>query len=74
METTMRTYFVILTLIFGVLTMPASYAQQRPKVIFFDVNETLLDLEAMRTSVAGALDANNNCYRCGFQPCYTIHW
>ena len=52
----MRTYFVILTLIFGVLTMPASYAQQRPKVIFFDVNETLLDLEAMRTSVAGALD------------------
>ena len=29
---------------------------QRPKVIFFDVNETLLDLEQMRESVGKALD------------------
>lgn len=31
-------------------------ATPKPKVIFFDVNETLLDLESMRTSVGKALD------------------
>jgi 2-haloacid dehalogenase len=29
---------------------------KRPKLLFFDVNETLLDLSAMKTSVAEALD------------------
>jgi len=29
---------------------------KRPKLLFFDVNETLLDLTAMKTSVAQALD------------------
>jgi 2-haloacid dehalogenase len=29
---------------------------KRPKLLFFDVNETLLDLSAMKTSVAQALD------------------
>lgn len=32
----------------------------KPKVIFFDVNETLLDLEAMRSSVSGALDGRDD--------------
>ncbi|MGZ0655924.1 haloacid dehalogenase type II [Coraliomargarita sp. W4R72] len=31
----------------------------RPKVIFFDVNETLLDLESMRESVGDALNGQN---------------
>lgn len=31
----------------------------RPKVIFFDVNETLLDLESMRESVGQALNGQN---------------
>lgn len=31
-------------------------AMKRPKLLFFDVNETLLDLSAMKTSVAQALD------------------
>ncbi len=32
----------------------------KPKVIFFDVNETLLDLEAMRQSVGAALGGRND--------------
>ncbi|MGY0592144.1 MAG: HAD family hydrolase, partial [Paraglaciecola chathamensis] len=31
-------------------------AAPKPKVIIFDVNETLLDLETMRTSIGEALD------------------
>jgi 2-haloacid dehalogenase len=31
-------------------------SMKRPKLLFFDVNETLLDLSAMKTSVAQALD------------------
>jgi len=40
-----------------ILPFISSYAQQpeTPKVIFFDVNETLLDLTAMRSSVGDAL-------------------
>ncbi|WPJ94227.1 haloacid dehalogenase type II [Coraliomargarita algicola] len=34
-------------------------APARPKVIFFDVNETLLDLESMRASVGQALNGQN---------------
>ena len=41
-------------------TMPS-----QPKVIIFDVNETLLDMEAMRESVGEALNG---------QPCCTTHW
>lgn len=33
---------------------------KRPKLLFFDVNETLLDLSAMKTSVAHALDGRAN--------------
>jgi 2-haloacid dehalogenase len=33
---------------------------QKPKVIIFDVNETLLDLETMRTSIGKALAGNEN--------------
>ncbi|ADV49982.1 haloacid dehalogenase type II [Cellulophaga sp. E16_2] len=37
-----------------------SYVLERPKVIFFDVNETLLDLNAMRESVGNALGKRND--------------
>jgi 2-haloacid dehalogenase len=33
---------------------------KRPKLLFFDVNETLLDLRAMKTSVAHALDGRTD--------------
>ena len=33
---------------------------RRPQLLFFDVNETLLDLGAMRTSVAQALDGRSD--------------
>ncbi len=33
---------------------------QKPKVIIFDVNETLLDLETMRTSIGKALNGNED--------------
>ena len=39
-------------------TMAESQHQAKPKVIVFDVNETLLDLEQMQNSVAKALDGN----------------
>jgi 2-haloacid dehalogenase len=32
---------------------------EKPKVLFFDVNETLLDLQAMRSSVTAALDGRD---------------
>jgi 2-haloacid dehalogenase len=35
-----------------------SYAAPKPKVIIFDVNETLLDLNTMRSSVGAALGGN----------------
>ncbi|XSG81507.1 MAG: haloacid dehalogenase type II [Methyloligella sp. ZOD6] len=35
-------------------------ASMKPKVIFFDVNETLLDLEGMRTSVSAALGGRDD--------------
>ncbi|MEL7309089.1 MAG: haloacid dehalogenase type II, partial [Pseudomonadota bacterium] len=38
--------------------MAASQIQAKPKVIVFDVNETLLDLEQMQSSVSKALDGN----------------
>lgn len=38
----------------------ASEKKLNPKVIFFDVNETLLDLNTMRPSVAKALDGRND--------------
>lgn len=36
-------------------TTPANTPTDRPKVLFFDVNETLLDLATMRESVGQAL-------------------
>lgn len=38
----------------------------RPKVIFFDVNETLLDLGAMRKSVSAALGGRNDLFELWF--------
>jgi len=44
-------------LILGITSMfSVQAANIKPKVIFFDVNETLLDLESMRNSVGKALD------------------
>lgn len=37
------------------LCVSNAWSAEKPKVIFFDVNETLLDLNAMRTSVSDAL-------------------
>ncbi|WP_428982857.1 haloacid dehalogenase type II [Paraglaciecola aquimarina] len=37
-----------------------SQAVVKPKVIIFDVNETLLDLETMRTSIGKVLNGNEN--------------
>jgi len=36
-------------------TLSNNHPMKRPKMLFFDVNETLLDLKAMKTSVAEAL-------------------
>lgn len=50
-------------LIFSVTNSKQALAQgetMHPKVIFFDVNETLLDLEAMRTSVSEALGGRDD--------------
>ncbi|MFT2092215.1 haloacid dehalogenase type II [Paraglaciecola sp. 2405UD69-4] len=43
-----------------VTTMTNVQAQQKPKLIIFDVNETLLDLESMRTSVGKALNNDDS--------------
>lgn len=47
-------------LLFTVPTSFADVSDQKPKVIFFDVNETLLDLSAMRTSVSKALGGRDD--------------
>ena len=39
-------------------------AAPKPKVIIFDVNETLLDLETMRTSIGEALDGQEELTTC----------
>jgi 2-haloacid dehalogenase len=39
---------------------------KRPKMLFFDVNETLLDLTAMKTSVAAALGGREDLLRLWF--------
>lgn len=41
-----------------IATMTNLQANEKPKLIIFDVNETLLDLESMRTSVGKALNDN----------------
>ena len=68
-----------------ILPLFSSYAQEpsdnkkevaepaAPKVIFFDVNETLLDLTAMRSSVGEALGDAMSYYLCGFQLCFITH-
>ena len=53
--------FKLISVLFLVLTTHVQAAdlaneKLKPRVIFFDVNETLLDLQSMRTSVGKALD------------------
>lgn len=53
-----QTMLSLLTLIisfFGANVMADTQPLPKPKVIIFDVNETLLDLENMRESVGKAL-------------------
>ncbi|WP_372340962.1 haloacid dehalogenase type II [Paraglaciecola sp.] len=51
--TRLLTYFSLFILLSGAAFM--SQASTKPKVIVFDVNETLLDLETMRRSIGDAL-------------------
>ncbi|MGS0535959.1 haloacid dehalogenase type II [Pseudoalteromonas sp. SaAl2] len=46
---------VLLGQLFGGNVMAAESVQHKPKVIIFDVNETLLDLDSMRESIGAAL-------------------
>ena len=50
-----RRLLCVLLVSIGVMGMSNASAQQKPKVIFFDVNETLLDLESMQKPVGDAL-------------------
>ncbi|MFC5050534.1 haloacid dehalogenase type II [Rubritalea spongiae] len=56
--TTLTTIISTLTLMVSNTSAQEPAAIKRPKVIFFDVNETLLDLEQMRSSVGKALGGN----------------
>ena len=47
--------FLVTCIFFGANAMAAQPQFSKPKVIIFDVNETLLDLESMRTSIGAAL-------------------
>lgn len=47
---------------------------EKPKVLIFDVNETLLDLASMRSSVGEALGEEKTCCLCGSRPCCIILW
>ncbi|WP_281764620.1 haloacid dehalogenase type II [Neptunitalea lumnitzerae] len=44
----------------------SSTPNKRPKVLFFDVNETLLDLTAMKTNVSNALNGNTDLLKLWF--------
>ena len=46
----------------------------RPKVLFFDVNETLLDLSSVKEEVGKALGGRESCYPYGLQLCYNMLW
>lgn len=60
MRFTIRFLIAILLSCFFSLSYAASEKKLKPKVIFFDVNETLLDLNTMRPSVAKALDGRSD--------------
>ena len=45
-----------------------------PKVILFDVNETLLDLTALKESVGKALGGRQELLPSGSRPCSSIRW
>jgi 2-haloacid dehalogenase len=53
--------YIILTSIFILFSGPhfITQAAPKPKVIIFDVNETLLDLDTMRSSIGQALDGQS---------------
>ncbi|MEP4891065.1 MAG: haloacid dehalogenase type II [Aliiglaciecola sp.] len=51
--------FLLLSVVLVTISF-TSQAASKPKVIVFDVNETLLDLESMRTSIAEALDGKDD--------------
>ena len=46
----------------------------KPKVIIFDVNETLLDLAPMKTSIGKALGGREEIVPLWFLPCCTTRW
>ena len=48
-------------------------ASKAPEVIFFDVNETLLDLTNMKESVGAALKGKMSYCLYGLQLCCSIH-
>lgn len=50
----------LLAAILMVMAVTVSHANEKPKLIIFDVNETLLDLESMRTSVGKALNGDES--------------
>lgn len=56
--TRLITAMVLFFSLFGASFM--TYAATKPKVIIFDVNETLLDLETMRASIGQALDGKEH--------------
>ena len=48
-------FLLVASNFFGANVMAEQSQNSKPKVIIFDVNETLLDLESMRTSIGSAL-------------------
>ncbi|MFA3789669.1 haloacid dehalogenase type II [Aliiglaciecola sp. SL4] len=51
--------FLLLSVVLVTVSF-TSQAASKPKIIVFDVNETLLDLESMRTSIAEALNVKDD--------------
>lgn len=52
--------YLIRVLMVCMIGISPAWSADKPKVIFFDVNETLLDLNAMRKSVTGALGGRDD--------------
>ena len=46
----------------------------RPKVILFDVNETLLDLQPVKEGIGRLLGAGRKPPGCGSRRCSSIRW
>lgn len=52
----------------------ANEIQNKPKVLIFDVNETLLDLTSMRTSIGKALGGREDLLPLWFSTMCITHW